>query len=388
MLHGIDIGSPSTGENWLGNLPANAAQRGSALRDAKTMASDEHLGLLRRGTTIWNEWRRSFPLDRRPDLKGATLAYEDLQSANLSNADLTDADLSHAKVEEANLFQAILRTAKFEKARLGVANLQNADLTDADLAGADLAGASFLWAKLSGANLQEAILAATNFTEAELSASDLSKAFLYNTIFGNTDLSKTIGLDKCMHIGPSIIDVRTLNLSENLPLSFLRGCGLPDNLIAYLPSLRSDPIKFYSCFISYSDKDQLFAERLHADLQDKGVPCWFAPRDLPIGAKIWDAIDEAIRVSDKLLVILSEASIASDWVEAEVSKAFADEHERKRTILHPIRIDDAVKTTSEAWARRLRDQRNIGDFRQWAEPAEYQKSLERLLRDLKKSATE
>jgi hypothetical protein len=53
-------------------------------------------------------------------------------------------------------------------------------------------------------------------------------------------------------------------------------------------------MRLYSCFISYSSKDQLFADRLHADLQDKGVRCWFAPHDLPIGAKTRDAIDEAI----------------------------------------------------------------------------------------------
>ena len=63
----------------------------------------------------------------------------------------------------------------------------------------------------------------------------------------------------------------------------------------------------------------MFAERLYADLQNKGVRCWFAPHDLPIGAKTWDAIDEAIRHREKLLVILSEASIASNWVEDEVN---------------------------------------------------------------------
>jgi hypothetical protein len=108
--------------------------------------------------------------------------------------------------------------------------------------------------------------------------------------------------------------------------------------------------------------------------------------DLPIGARTWDAIDEAIRLRDKLIVILSRRSIASDWVEDEVSKAYAEERERKETVLFLIRIDDAVMTTPEPWARKLRDQRNIGDFRQWKKPAEYQKSLERLLRDLKARA--
>jgi TIR domain len=163
----------------------------------------------------------------------------------------------------------------------------------------------------------------------------------------------------------------------------LRGCGLPDNLIEYLPALRDEAIQFYSCFISYSTKDQGFAERLHADLQDKGVRCWFAPHDLPIGAKIWDAIDKAIRLRDKLLLILSKASVESDWVEDEVNKAFAEERSREEVVLFPIRIDNVAMTTTEPWTVKLRDQRNIGDFRRWKKPAEYQRSLDRLIRDLK-----
>jgi hypothetical protein len=147
--------------------------------------------------------------------------------------------------------------------------------------------------------------------------------------------------------------------------------------------LLGEAIQFYSCFISYSSKDQMFADRLHADLQNAGVRCWFAPHDLPIGAKTWDAIDEAIRLRDKLLVILSEASISSDWVEDEVNKAYAEERDRKTTVLFPVRIDDAVMTTPEPWARKLRDQRKIEDFRQWKMTENYQQNLERLLRDLK-----
>jgi hypothetical protein len=142
----------------------------------------------------------------------------------------------------------------------------------------------------------------------------------------------------------------------------------------------------YSCFISYSSKDHTFADRLHSDLESKGVRCWFAPHDLSIGAKTWDAIDEAIQFRDKLLIILSEASITSDWVEDEVNKAYAEERERKAIVLFPIRIDDAVITTAKPWARKLLDQRHIGDFRRWNEHSEYQKSLERLLRDLKPAA--
>ena len=65
-------------------------------------------------------------------------------------------------------------------------------------------------------------------------------------------------------------------------------------------SLVGSPIDYYSCFISYSSKDQAFAERLHADLQSKGVRCWFAPHDIRIGDRFRARIDESIRMYDKL----------------------------------------------------------------------------------------
>jgi hypothetical protein len=168
-----------------------------------------------------------------------------------------------------------------------------------------------------------------------------------------------------------------------LPLVFLRGVGLPERLIEYLPSLLlGQTIRHYSCFISYSSKDDEFAHRLHADLQDKGVRCWFAPEDMKIGAKIRDTIDDAIRLRDKVLLVLSKASIASDWVEDEVDKAFEEERQRRGVVLFPVRVDDAVMETKEAWASKLRRSRNIGDFRGWKDHDAYQSALKRVLRDL------
>ena len=92
---------------------------------------------------------------------------------------------------------------------------------------------------------------------------------------------------------------------------------------------------------------------------------------------------EAIRSGDKLLLVLSEHAIASDWVEDEVTKAFAEERRRGQLVLFPVRLDDTVFDTSEAWAGKLRDNRNIGDFRRWKEHDAYQKALDRLLRDLR-----
>jgi len=218
-----------------------------------------------------------------------------------------------------------------------------------------------------------------------LNKANLYEAELSETVFGNTDLSHVRGLDNCKHNGPSIIDHRTLQRSGQLPLAFLRGVGLPERLIDYLPSILEQAIQFFSCFISYSSENQEFAERLHADLQNKGVRCWFAPRDIRTGDRIRDVIDAQIRVREKLLVVLSSASIKSEWVEDEVEAALEEERksENRRTVLFPIKIDNAVENTDRAWAGKIRCTRHITDFTRWEDHDAYQKALERVLHDLK-----
>jgi TIR domain/Pentapeptide repeats (8 copies) len=337
------------------------------------MANGEHVALLKKGVDAWNEWRLENRGPRGPNLTGANLIGAILEKADLSWADLTAANLTEANLTGAQLEQANLTAAKLgPRANLHQANLIRANLHLAYLGGTDLSDTLLLEANLTGANL---------------SGAQLSTAVLSNTVFGQCDLREAKGLDQCSHEGPSIIDFQTLQKSGPLPLAFLRGVGLPDNVIEYLPSLLNEAIQHYSCFISYSSKDQTFAERLHADLQNKGVRCWFAPHDMRIGAKIIDAIDEAIRLRDKVLLILSEGAIASDWVEGEVTRALDEEGTRKQVVLFPVRLDDAVMHTSEGWARLLRGQRNVGDFTGWKEHDSYQKSLDRLMRDLRVEAS-
>ena len=145
------------------------------------------------------------------------------------------------------------------------------------------------------------------------------------------------------HISPSSIGIDTIYRSQgNIPEVFLRGAGLDDTFVAYIRSLVGKPIEYYSCFISYSSKDDAFARRLYADLQSNNVRCWFAPEELKWGEKIRPGIDEAIRLNDKLLLILSKHSVASGWVEHEVKTALAKERKEKRAVLFPVRLDKAV----------------------------------------------
>ena len=76
-------------------------------------------------------------------------------------------------------------------------------------------------------------------------------------------------------------------------------------------------------------------------------------------------------------------------VEKEVETAFGKEirfeteQKQRRTVLFPIRLDDAVMETEEAWAADIRRTRHIGDFPGWKSHDKYREAFGRLLRDLK-----
>ncbi len=350
------------------------------------MADPKQLEILKSGAQKWNDWRREH-LDFQIDLRGADLERADLRRADLEHADLTGVRLENAALNGAMLNHAVLTGAYFREARLRWAKLTGADLTEAQLNYSDLTETI-----LRGADLSRADLAFADLSRALLTSTNLCEVELRETVLGNVDLSKTIGLDSCRHTGPSVLDYRTLLRSGPLPLPFLRGCGLPDNLIDYLPSLLGTAINFYSCFISYSTDDQDFAQRLHNDLQSQGVRCWFAPHDIQGGKKIHEQIDEAIRLYDKLLLILSPASMNSEWVKTEIAKARKREVRGNRRMLFPLRLVDLETLrnwecfdgdTGKDSAREIREY-FIPDFSAWKTDHDaYKKAFDRLLRDLK-----
>jgi hypothetical protein len=106
---------------------------------------------------------------------------------------------------------------------------------------------------------------------------------------------------------------------------------------------------------------------------------------MKIGAKIRPAIDQSIRLHDKLLIILSEHSIRSQWVENEIETALEKERRDDKVVVFPVRLDDTVMKANQAWASYVRNTRNIGDFSNWKDHDTYEKSLKRLLESLKSS---
>ncbi len=324
------------------------------------MANPEHLAILKQGVKVWNNWRAEKPCSpdlrdiriSRVRLEGANLSGCDLSSAqlpeaylkganfrdaNLFMADLPDAELEGADFECAdlratNLRRANLQRSNFREATLYSAKLDETDLRDANFYLADLQLAVLRKANLERASLMNTNLTAVQFTQANLRGADFYQAYLVvteltgaelfearisQTTFALIDLSEVRGLETVRHEGPSTLGIDTMYKSKGkIPDVFLRGCGLRDweieaaklydpsssvsevtDVLYRLAHIRNtQPFEFYSCFISYSTKDQEFADRLYADLQAKGVRCWFAPHDIRGGRKIHEQIDEAIRL--------------------------------------------------------------------------------------------
>ena len=345
------------------------------------MANKKHLAKLKKGVEDWNDWRKTNK-EIVPDLSGANLYLANLSMANLSTAQLGEAFLTGANLSRADL----------SGADASEASLVGANLSGAKLIGANLSEATLSLAKLRGANLFGAHLSRADLSEANLIGADLSRASVSDTIFRGNDLSEVKGLETIRHDGPSMIGIDTIYRSHgNIPPSFLRGAGVPENFIEYMGSLTGKAFEFYSCFISYSTKDQEFADRLYADLQNKGVRCWFAPHDIQAGKKIHEQIDAAIRTHEKLLLILSPNSMNSEWVKTEIRKARKRERTEKKRVLFPVRLVsfEAVRDWELFDADEGKDlafeirEYYIPDFSDWKNHDSYAEGFKNLLRDLK-----
>jgi uncharacterized protein YjbI with pentapeptide repeats len=354
------------------------------------MANQEHLDILAKGIAEWNEWRNQHSAVM-PDLSGANLDNADLTDGNFLGARMAGAKMREAALLRADCSGADLGLVDFSGAMMRGAILDGVGMSGAVLVGTDLSSATIARSKMNECNLKNANLGFASITRSDLENADLTEAKLFATIFSDTNLSGVLGLEHVKHEAPSTIGIDTIYRSGGtIPDSFLRGCGVPDNFIAYMKSLTGAALDFYSVFISYATKDQQFADRLHADLQARGVRCWFAPHDIQGGKKIHEQIDEAIKVYDKLLLILSDASMNSNWVKTEIANARAKEQQQKWQMLFPITLVpyDNIKSwklfdgdTGIDSAREIREY-FVPDFSNWKDHDSYAKVFERLVRDL------
>ncbi len=350
------------------------------------MANPEHLAILQEGVAAWNDWREDGG-SLKVDLSGLILFGADLSRANLSQVDLSYSDLVGADLTGADLRNAELVGADLTGANLFRAELIGARLTGADLTKASLHGADLTQANLRKTNLAKAYLSWTTLVRTVLNEANVDYATVDFVAFGRTSMVGTTGLETVVQNGPSSLDPETVLLSGGLPSSFLRGCGWPERLIEYWPSIAGGGIELYSGFISYShsEPDRSFARRLHDQLQGCGVRVWRDKHEVLPGDSIMVEIDRGIRLWDKTLLCCSETSLTSWWVEREIEKAIEKERrlykERGERVfaLIPLDLDGYL---FDGWKHEYRSyltERLAADFTGWeSENAKFEEQFERV----------
>lgn len=126
-------------------------------------------------------------------------------------------------------------------------------------------------------------------------------------------------------------------------------------------------------------------------MRDDRLKVWFAPEDMRGGKKTHEQIDQAIRVHDKLLLVLSRFSMQSEWVKSEIYKALRREKEEKKRILFPIRLvsmevlrkwEAFDSDTGRDMAREVREY-HIPDFRRWKDHDQFEENYRSLIKDLR-----
>jgi hypothetical protein len=353
------------------------------------MANDEQLKILKRGVKAWNRFQKQLP--RLGPLK---LFGPEFIDADLSDLDLTGAIFWGGRLMGADFRNTKLDGVDFREASISGAFLWGAALVGANFEGGIIADAHFVNADLSGANLKSTDASFVLLQRTKLHGTDFSHCEMQSAFIADCDLSNVRGLENVRHLGPSHIGLDTIYKSRGkIPETFLRGCGVPESFIVQMRRLVSaeDGIQFSSCFISYSSEDEEFARRLHGRMREAHLRVWFAPENIQAGKKLHEQIETAIRVYDKLLIVLSEASLQSEWVMTELRKARRAERQTCKRKLFPVRLVDMEKLQSwdcidpdsgEDLALEVR-RYFIPDFSNWKNKDDFETAFAKLLKDLR-----
>jgi TIR domain len=138
-------------------------------------------------------------------------------------------------------------------------------------------------------------------------------------------------------------------------------------------------------FISYSSRDKTFAAELEANLTKDGFSCWRDEHALTSG-RITKQLQRAILSNDVVLVVLSEASLASDWVRWELDSARTVEKTTGRDLICPIAIDSSWQSWAEdpVLKREVLKYHVVG-FGGWQSPEAFAECYQKLTLGLKQN---
>jgi ribosomal protein L7/L12 len=124
-----------------------------------------------------------------------------------------------------------------------------------------------------------------------------------------------------------------------------------------------------AAFISHSSIDRKVAETICEALENRGISCWLACRDVGPGENFQEAIVHAIRAAKVMVLIFTAAANNSNEIKKELALA-----SRYNLTVIPVRMEDIVP--SDAFELELATRQWIDFFGDW------EHSIERLAKNI------
>jgi AAA-like domain/TIR domain len=91
----------------------------------------------------------------------------------------------------------------------------------------------------------------------------------------------------------------------------------------------------HDVFVSYSNRNKAVADAVCATLEEHGVRCWIAPRNVPPGLNWSESIIDAIEGSHIMVLVFTADANASQQIHREVERAI-----NRGLVILPLRIED------------------------------------------------
>jgi hypothetical protein len=111
-------------------------------------------------------------------------------------------------------------------------------------------------------------------------------------------------------------------------------------------------------FISHSSKDESAADTIRQALENRGLACWIAGRDVNPGENFMSAIVQAIRSAKVMVLVFTENANTSQEIAKEL--ALASQHQ---LVVMPVRVEDVVPNDALSYALATSQWTDL--FRDW-----------------------
>jgi hypothetical protein len=95
-------------------------------------------------------------------------------------------------------------------------------------------------------------------------------------------------------------------------------------------------------FLSHTHNDKDFVRHLARDLRQYGIRVWYDEWELKVGDSLHEKVEQGIKSSSWLAVVLSPDSVESRWVRDELNAGYAKELERNSVFILPILYRDCA----------------------------------------------